>query len=157
MVNSYLLYTFSSYRVYLPLPYHVWGDRCYGTDYRSHVTRPHHLVGAQLFTQYYINQFIQFHQKIRFKGKGYYLFKNLRNTYALKFGFSHRSYCFFPMLHSRRFAKFIFFFFNRSLPLLHHCTSSLRARRPIKIFTLRGLRFSRQVIYKKIGKETSYR
>ena len=30
--------------------------------------------------------------KIKFEGKGYYLYKNLRNTLAPKFGFAHRLY-----------------------------------------------------------------
>ena len=33
--------------------------------------------------------------KIRFEGKGYYLYKNLRNTLAPKFGFAHRIYLYY--------------------------------------------------------------
>ena len=31
-------------------------------------------------------------KKIKFEGKGYYLYKNFRNTIAPKFGFAHRLY-----------------------------------------------------------------
>ena len=31
-------------------------------------------------------------KKIKFEGKGYYLYKNFRNTLAPKFGFAHRLY-----------------------------------------------------------------
>jgi ribosomal protein L6P/L9E len=37
-----------------------------------------------------------FFKKIKFKGKGYYIYKNIRNTIALRFGYSHiaRVHCF---------------------------------------------------------------
>jgi hypothetical protein len=33
----------------------------------------------------------------------------------------------------------------------------IKSMRPINIFTGRGVRFSRQIIYKKVGKVSSYR
>jgi len=33
-------------------------------------------------------------RRIKFRGKGYYIYRNKRNTVAFKFGFAHRVYCF---------------------------------------------------------------
>lgn len=95
--------------------------------------------------------------KLKFKGKGYYIYKNNRNTIAPQFGYSHRVYIYsyFTSVKFLGKTKVMVFGFNKTDIL----SSSLliKSKRPINIFTGRGVRFSRQVIYKKQGKVSSYR
>jgi hypothetical protein len=94
--------------------------------------------------------------RVIFKGKGYYLYRNKRNTLTPQFGFAHRLlyYAYSTKIVFLRKAKFLF-------------TSSFREDivktgyglidfRPINIFTGRGVRFRRQTVYKKAGKISTY-
>ena len=49
-----------------------------------------------IFSIFFKNIFFSFSKiffkKLKFKGKGYYIYKNKRNTIALQFGYSHRFY-----------------------------------------------------------------
>ena len=96
-------------------------------------------------------------KKIRFKGKGYYLYKNLRNTVAPQFGYYHRIYIysFFNKVKFLSKTKLLVFgFIKQDVAYMAH---NLKSKRRINIFTGRGVRFARQVIYKKTGKVSSYR
>lgn len=98
-----------------------------------------------------------FFLKIRFKGKGYYVYKNKRNTIAPQFGYAHRVYV-YAHAHSVKFlSKTKILLFGLSKTDLFSTGYSLKAVKPINIFTGRGVRFARQVIYKKTGKVSSYR
>ena len=95
--------------------------------------------------------------KVKFKGKGYYLYKNSRNTITPQFGYAHRIY-FYSYFASVKFLSktsvFIFGLVNKDI-----CDAAygIKIMRPINIFTGRGVRFSRQTIYRKVGKVSSYR
>ena len=95
--------------------------------------------------------------KLKFKGKGYYIYKNTRNTVAPQFGYSHRLYIYsyFTAVKFLGKTKVIVFGLNK-LDILHS-SSLIKAKRSINIFTGRGVRFSKQVVYKKQGKVSSYR
>ena len=96
-------------------------------------------------------------KKVKFKGKGYYLYKNSRNTITPQFGYAHRIY-FYSYFASVKFLSktsvFIFGLVNKDI-----CDAAygIKIMRPINIFTGRGVRFSRQTIYRKVGKVSSYR
>ena len=98
-----------------------------------------------------------FFKKINFKGKGYYMFKNKRNMLTFRFGKYHRTY----LLVMRAKLKFItkrrLFFRSRSQLNLANTGNALKTVRPINVFTGRGIRFKRQILYRKLGKESSYR
>lgn len=98
-----------------------------------------------------------FFLKLKFKGKGYYIFKNKRNTITPQFGYAHRiyKYTFYVSVKFRTKTSIILF----GLLLKDLKTSGLRIKqmRPINIFTGRGVRFNKQIIYKKTGKVSSYR
>lgn len=98
-----------------------------------------------------------FFQKIKFKGKGYYLFKNRRNTITPQFGFSHRIYVYSYSVVVKFLTKTKVFLFGLSKQDLLSSSYSIKAMRPINIFTGRGVRFSKQLVYKKTGKVSSYR
>jgi len=88
-------------------------------------------------------------KKIRFKGKGYYLYKNLRNTVTPQFGYYHRIYVysFFNKVKFLSKTKLLIFgFIKQSIAYAAH---NLKSKRRISIFTSGGVRFAKQVIYKK--------
>ena len=95
--------------------------------------------------------------KLKFKGKGYYIYKNKRNTIAPQFGYSHRlyMYSYFNMVKFLGKTKVLLFGFSKNDILT--AALLIKEKRSINIFTGRGVRFSRQVIYKKQGKVSSYR
>jgi ribosomal protein L6P/L9E len=98
-----------------------------------------------------------FFKKLRFKGKGYYIFKNIRQTITPQFGHSHRLYLyayFASVIFLSKTHIFLFGFLKNDIVNLSY---KIKEMRSINIFTGRGVRFSRQIIYKKTGKVSSYR
>ena len=94
---------------------------------------------------------------MKFKGKGYYIYKNYRNTIAPQFGYYHRIYIYSFFTTVKFLSKtklMIFGLIKKDILLTAH---TLKTKRPINIFTGRGVRFARQRIYKKTGKISSYR
>jgi hypothetical protein len=98
-----------------------------------------------------------FFYKIKFRGKGYHMYRNRRNTIVFRFGRCHRSYRYGVMLTAKTLSKTSILFFSPSLSHIHNTLLQVRAVRSINRFTLRGIRFARQIVYKKIGKVSSYR
>ena len=106
-----------------------------------------------LFSMFYKLFFI----KLKFKGKGYYLYKNIRNTVTPQFGYAHRIYKYSYYVSVKFLSKTKVFFYGISKNDLFITSSSIRKIRPINIFTGRGVRFTKTVVYKKTGKISSYR
>lgn len=100
---------------------------------------------------------VPFFKKIRFKGKGYYMYKNVRNTIAPQFGYAHRVYVYAPATAVRFLSKTKILLFGLSRKDVLTTSHSLKRVKPINIFTGRGVRFARQIVYKKTGKVSSYR
>jgi len=100
---------------------------------------------------------VPFFKKIKFRGKGYYIYKNRRNTIAPQFGYSHRIYVYSYFNVVKFLSKVKVFIFGLSKSDVFLTSHEVRSKRPINIFTGRGVRFSRQIIYKKVGKVSSYR
>jgi ribosomal protein L6P/L9E len=95
--------------------------------------------------------------KLKFKGKGYYIFKNKRNTVTPQFGFSHRIYIYAFSLMVKFLSKTKILIFGLSKKDIFRIGLLIKQIRPINIFTGRGIRFSKQIIYRKVGKVSSYR
>lgn len=98
-----------------------------------------------------------FFKKIRFKGKGYYMYKNTRNTIAPQFGYAHRVYVYAPAMAVKFLSKTKILLYGLSKNDIFAAAYSLKQVKPINIFTGRGVRFARQIVYKKTGKVSSYR
>lgn len=96
-------------------------------------------------------------RKIKFKGKGYYIYKNKRNTITPQFGYAHRLYLYSYFVSVHFLSKTSIFLFGLLKSDIITTSLGIKAMRPINIFTGRGVRFSRGIIYKKIGKVSSYR
>lgn len=95
--------------------------------------------------------------KLKFKGKGYYIFKNYRNTITPQFGYSHRLYLYAFFSYVRFLSKTSLIVFGLNKRHLNYVSNYIFSWRPLNIFTSRGVRFSRQIVYKKSGKISSYR
>lgn len=95
--------------------------------------------------------------KVKFEGKGYYLYKNIRNTLAPKFGFAHRLYLYHFDSWVKVLSKTKLLFYSNSkqhslLNAVEICL--LRPRNP---FTGRGVRLGRSIRFKKRGKVSSFK
>jgi hypothetical protein len=95
--------------------------------------------------------------KVKFKGKGYYLYKSYRNTVTPQFGYSHRLYLYSFFCKVKFLSKTSLICFGLSVTSVKNTSINLVKWRRINIFTGRGVRFSKQIIYKKSGKVSSYR
>ncbi len=93
-----------------------------------------------------------FFKKIYFKGKGYYIFKNLRNTFIFRLNYAHKVMLFFPLINIKFLSKTTFFLFGINLVDINVTAFKIRSLRSINIFTSKGIRFTRQIVYKKAGK-----
>lgn len=102
---------------------------------------------------FYAPQFL----KLKFKGKGYYVYKNKRNTITPQFGYAHRLYLYSYFVSVKFLSKTSIYLFGLVKSDLLWVGYGLKKMRPINIFTGRGVRFAKQVIYKKQGKVSSYR
>lgn len=98
-----------------------------------------------------------FFKKIKFKGKGYYIYKNFRNTVALQFGYSHIKRLYFYFTYIKFLSKTSILIFGINPKIINETAQILFNVRPINIFTGKGMRFTRQIIYRKTGKISSYR
>jgi len=98
-----------------------------------------------------------FFLKLKFKGKGYYIYKNTRNTITTQFGHSHRIYIYAYFTTVKFLTKTTVFLFGSSQNDILTIGHSIKNAKFINIFTGRGVRFARQIIYKKTGKVSSYR
>lgn len=97
--------------------------------------------------------------KMRFIGKGYKLL--VRKTRAhhvilFNFGYSHRYYIYIYSFYYTQLAKTKFIFYGLNFFTLKTTLIYLYSIKPINIFTLRGLRFFIQCVFKKTGKVSLY-
>jgi ribosomal protein L6P/L9E len=98
-----------------------------------------------------------FFRKLKIKGKGYYIYKNYRNTITHQFGHSHRWYIHAFFITVKFLNKTTVFLFGSSKRDIFATGHNIRKSKFYNIFTGRGVRFSRQIIYKKTGKVSTYR
>lgn len=98
-----------------------------------------------------------FFKKLKFKGKGYYIYKNKRNTIAFRFGYSHliQLYSFFTSV--KFMSKTTVLLFGINSERILNRGHALFSAKPINVFTGKGVRFSRQIVYRKTGKVSSYK
>ena len=95
--------------------------------------------------------------KLILKGKGYYIYKNYRNTITHQFGHSHRVFIYAYFVTVRFLSKTVVLLFGSSKRDVFTIGNNVQSSKYLNIFTGRGVRFSKQVIYKKTGKVSAYR
>lgn len=115
----------------------------------------------RLYLFYLKNVFFIFHKpffnRVKFKGKGYYIYKNKRNTITPQFGHSHRIYMYSYFTSVTFLSKTKILIFGVSKLDILTASRGIKSMRRINIFTGRGVRFNRQIVFKKTGKVSSYR
>lgn len=109
------------------------------------------------FKKFFYSFSMIFFKKLKFKGKGYYIYKNKRNTIALQFGYSHIKRLFFFYTYVKFLSKTSIIIFGINRRLIDKSASEFSKIRSINIFTGKGVRFTKQIIYRKTGKVSSYR
>jgi ribosomal protein L6P/L9E len=95
--------------------------------------------------------------KLKFKGKGYYVFKSTRSTVTPQFGFAHRRYFYTTSFRVKFLSKTKIVLFGFSKGDVLKVAFEFQTYKPINVFTGRGVRFAKQIIYRKTGKVSLYR
>lgn len=98
-----------------------------------------------------------FYKKLKFKGKGYYIYKSTRNSIATQFGHSHMSRLFNFIIGLKFLSKTLVLMYGINRKDVIKSGKLFFLKKPINVFTGRGIRFSRQIVYKKTGKLSTYR
>jgi ribosomal protein L6P/L9E len=127
----------------------LWVQSSYSNNFSLLYTKIIHTIYQSFIKPYF--------RKIKFKGKGYYIYKNYRNTITPQFGYSHRLYLYGFYLNVVFLSKTSLIVFGLNVSHVSYVSSKLLKWRPVNIFTGRGIRFSKQLIYKKSGKVSTYR
>ena len=157
-----LIYAYSqTYFFQFPLPTQHFGlhfnKQTQVATFNKYYSNSFFLTFLNLFNKLLYSFFRVFFNKLKFKGKGYYIYKNYRNTITPQFGYSHRLYFYSYFVSVKFLSKTTIFIFGLSNKDIYSKSYQIQNSKPINIFTGRGVRFSRQVIYKKTGKVSSYR
>ena len=123
----------------------------------SHYTTLYFLKFNNLFSSLHR----PFFHKLKFKGKGYYMYRNWRNTITPQLGHAHRilTYTFYlqVMFFRRGTTRRSILLVGRLKEHLQKAAWRIRQMRRQNIFTGRGVRFARSSIYRKPGKISTYR
>lgn len=95
-----------------------------------------------------------FLKKIKFKGKGYKIWKH-KNVLFLIFNHSHITWFISFNILFRKLSKQKFIFMYKNYFYLQKNLFNICNIRPINLFTKRGIRLSKQLVLKKTGKRLS--
>lgn len=111
-------------------------------------------IASNYLTNYLYDWDSVFIKKIKFKGKGYKIIKG-KNTLYLVFNRSHITWFLFFNVKCIKFSKQKYTFFYKNYKYLNNVLIYIYNVRPLNLFTKRGIRFTRQKVFKKIGKRTT--
>ena len=96
-----------------------------------------------------------FIKKIIFFGKGFKIKKNKKEILSLFFNKSHLNFFFWNNLILKKLKKTKLIFCSSDFVKLNQISNKIINIRKLNIFTKKGLRLSRQLIFKKVGKKTT--
>jgi ribosomal protein L6P/L9E len=100
---------------------------------------------------------IYFFIKIKFKGKGFKIkFNKKLKLIKFFFGRSHMTFYKLKKIKLKKVNKYKFVLKSFSLSRLKKDASNITYIKPVNVYTLRGIRVSRQHISKRKGKKSSY-
>jgi len=96
--------------------------------------------------------------KLKYKGKSFRWYRK-KGALVLRFGHSHLVTMRAPLLGARwrRKGRMKILFFGSNYYELRHFLARIISWRPMNLYHGRGLRLSRQVVYRKAGKVSAYR
>lgn len=161
-----LLFLYSVlYYCICPIPIH-WRSR-FQNKFNSgiEITTRHYSHYTVTYFTNFTELFFALHRpifrKLKFRGKGYYMYRNKRNTITPQLGHAHRilTYTFFLTVKFFRkgTVKRSILLVGRLKEHLYIAAWRIKQMRRQNIFTGRGVRFARGVIYRKPGKISTYR
>ena len=161
-VRNILVYLYNDlyyFKVALPGPALTWSFDRSTNVFNQKTTHTYNFLS---FYKACLNSLCQsflspFFCKLKIQGKGYYIYKNFRNTVTHQLGHSHRTYIYSYFLTVKFLSKKVILLFGLSKRDVFSIGFRIRASKYINIFTGRGVRFSRQIVYKKTGKVSAYR
>lgn len=100
---------------------------------------------------------IYFFIKIKFKGKGFKIkFNKKLKLIKFYFGRSHITFYKLKKIKLKKITKYKFMLKSLNLSKLNMKASNITYIKPVNLYTLRGIRTSRQTIRKRKGKKSSY-
>lgn len=100
---------------------------------------------------------IYFFIKIKFKGKGFKIkFNKKLKLIKFYFGRSHITFVKLKKIKLKKITKYKFLLKSLNLAKLKKNSSKITYIKPVNLYTLRGIRISRQFIKKRKGKKSSY-
>lgn len=110
----------------------------------------------------YINSILKssrvfFYKRLSYSGKGYRLYIKSKSKIYFQLGYSHKYYLYDYTVTLKPILKSKLLLLASSLTQLSNFSKSIYGLRPLNIFTLKGIRFTKQLVYKKVGKVSSYR
>jgi ribosomal protein L6P/L9E len=98
-----------------------------------------------------------FFLKIKFKGKGFKIkFNKKLKLIKFYFGRSHITFFKLKKIKLKKITKYKFLLKNLNFNKLKKKASEITYIKPVNVYTLRGIRLSRQHISKRKGKKSSY-
>lgn len=100
----------------------------------------------------FLGQFIKYRTyKIRFAGKGYKIKKLTRKSFFFLFNKSHLCIIWWKNMHYKKYKKYKTYI--RSASAIKNTIRRILKIRMIDVFTKKGLRLTRDIMYKKKGKK----
>lgn len=100
---------------------------------------------------------IYFFVKIKFKGKGFKIkFNKKLKLIKFYFGRSHITFFKLKKIKLKKITKYKFLLKSLNITKLKKSASKITYIKPVNLYTLRGIRVSRQFISKRKGKKSSY-
>lgn len=109
-----------------------------------------------------VNKFLKtfefyFFIKIKFKGKGFKIkFNKKLKIIKFFFGRSHITFFKLKRIKLKKITKYKFILKNLNFSKLKTNSMKITKIKPINVYTLRGIRLSKQIIKKRKGKKSSY-
>lgn len=98
-----------------------------------------------------------FFEKIKFNGKGFKItFKKKTKLMRFMFGHSHIKLIFLKKMKIRRINKYKYILKSKNKNKLKQTSLLISRVRKLNIFTKRGLRITRQFVFKRKGKKSTY-
>ena len=96
-------------------------------------------------------------KRLTYTGKGYRVYLKNKNRIFMQLGYSHKVYVSTSNIAYVFLMKTKFLFLSFCHFSLDRYMQEITLLRSLNIFTSKGIRLSRQVVYKKVGKVSAYR
>ena len=160
--NGGVVCVFTSEHTFFSLPLHsrnaIFVDESLRRLFFSPLPSSPHLVSSFRVIEQFMAPVLRFFIiKLKFRGKGFYLYRNARNVLRFRFGFSHRVNRYFFNSNVRLTSKTSLILSGLRYEDVHLNAVTVWSVRPINVYTGKGIRFNRQIVYRKPGKMSTYR